>query len=119
MKLTVPSAQALTTSLAQGTREALETLAIALAQQIEATVDADERLKAVRAFVATVTRLDQFDRADRREARLEANRDALTRYNEGRLDLLAQRLKLKAEPPADPAPSFIDELARKRDSRSA
>jgi hypothetical protein len=63
-------------ALAQGRREALSELADTLADEIEATDNARDRLAKIRALLATVAQLEQLDAAALRQARADARSPA-------------------------------------------
>jgi len=120
----VPCAEALTTALGTSAREALVTLARALAEEVQATDDTDARHKAVRIYLSVVKQIDAMDNAAVREARAlaraEAAIDWMARRDEERAKAVAMRVAEKMarqEPKAGPASSVIDELKVARDKR--
>lgn len=124
MKITVPSAEALTTALGRCARDGLVTLARALAQEIEATDDRGERHETTRLYLTVVRQIDSMDRAGVREARAtaraEAAMDWMNRRDDERQKGAAARAAIalaKAKPAPGPTSAIIDELRQARDAK--
>lgn len=122
-RIVVPSAEALTTALGESSREALVTLARALAVEIQAADDPTQRHKTVRLYLEVVRQVDNMDRAARSEARQLARSEAamewMARRDEERARVVATRVaeKMARESAPGPASSVIDELRQHRDKR--
>lgn len=124
-RIVVPSAEALTTALGESSREALVTLARALAEEIQATDDQAERHTTIKLYLAVLRQVDLMDRAARSEARQlarsEAAMDWMARRNEERsmtaARQAAEKIAREKERAIGPASSLIDELRQARDKR--
>lgn len=124
-RIVVPSAEALTTALGESSREALVTLARALAVEIQAADEPTQRHKTVRLYLEVVRQVDSMDRAARSEARQlarsEAAMDWMARRNEERsmtaARQAAEKIAREKERAIGPASALIDELRQHRDKR--
>lgn len=121
----VPSAEALTTSLGESARDALVTLAKALAQEIQATNDPAERRKTTHQFITVVAKINGMDLAVAREARAlaraEAAIDWMARRDQERAMVAARRaaeIIAREQPKETPASSVIDDLRLARERRT-
>lgn len=124
-RITVPRAEALTTALGDSARESLVTLARALAEQAESTVDPKERLGLYKFFVQVVGKIEHFDRMKvseaRNLARSEAAIDWMARRDEQRAMVAAQKVAEKLareQPKPSPTSSIIDELRAARERKT-
>jgi hypothetical protein len=122
-RIVVPSAEALTTALGQSSRDALVTLARALAEEVQATDDQAQRHTTIKLYLSVLRQVDLMDRAARTEARQmarsEAAMDWMARRDEERARTVAARVaeKMARESAPGPASSVIDELRQVRDKR--
>src|SRR5262245_23166310 len=123
-RIVVPSAQALVTALGSSAREAMVTLAKALAVSIQETNGMPERRGLITQFMDVCKSIDAMDRADAREARqlarAEAAMDWMARRDEERskaANARAAAALAKLRPQPGPASAIVGDLRAAREAK--